>query len=1380
LNQPNQSIIRFHEGDKCYWGAVEKISANPKKGLLLIRLLIVVKEQGWMHDAASAYFGEVYGGLVNQVKIEFIQEASVSNLSSYKLLISNTLKSYDATACSIVDESGIYMGDDRPAIHLLQSHAKSKDHLISCLEACGIMNISVKYDKVEPDSRKKRRVTWGKPEHRPLTRIIEIGELTGNVRIEGDVLNCQTLNVRSGKGMLYIFDVTDYSSSITCSVFTQKEDEALNEIIAAGNRVFVEGYAVANDRSGEIRIKASGLELGEAPVITDDSACKRIELHCHTKLSSMDSLCELEDLIKHASGLGHRALAITDHGVVQAFPEAAQYGIKYGIKIIYGIECYLYDDSQSFLSGDADSFDDEYVVFDLETTGLNPNTDTIIEIGAVRIKDRKIIDRFSTFVNPGRPIPQNITRITGINDGMVKDAPKPNEALPAFLHFIGSSALAAHNAEFDISFVKKLSDKNGMSFHRPHIDTLGFSRLMLPALKSHRLDKVAAMLNVSLENHHRAVDDAQAAAEILIKLFNIAEKSGAESLSQVKERFNSGRITRDNVYHAILLAQNKKGLRNLYELVSISHMKYTTRGKPHIPKSMLSGFREGLLVGSACEQGEVFQAILKNKPEKDIRQTAEFYDYLEVQPLGNNEFLVREEVVKNTEALIGINKKIIELGDQMGKPVVATCDVHFLFPKDEYFRRILMHGQKFPDADQQAPLYYRTTGQMLDEFRYLDEKKAYEIIVENTHRICSLIEDFEPLPEEKLYAPHIEGAKEQVISLSYETAYKIYGDPLPEIVRARLEKELGSITGYGFSVLYLIAHKLVKKSNDDGYLVGSRGSVGSSLVATLMGITEVNPLKPHYTCSNCLYSDFDTDPIYACGPDLPDKTCPNCGSNLVKRGFDIPFEVFLGFKGDKVPDIDLNFSGEYQSVVHKYTEDLLDAKNVFRAGTISKLADKTAYGFVKSYLDEKGVTASRAEVDRLVQGCAGVKRTTGQHPGGIIVVPSEYSIYDFTPIQYPADDKSAGVITTHFDFKSLHDRLVKLDLLGHDDPTMLKMLQDLTGIDPKEIPLDDKKVLSLFTSPQALGVTPEDIGSDTGTLGIPEFGTNFVRTSILKDTMPTTVAELIRISGLSHGTGVWLGNAQELIRSKTATLREAICTRDDIMNYLISMHMEPKMAFDIMERVRKGKGLNENMEAAMVEANVPEWFINSCKLIKYMFPKAHAVAYVIMGLRIAYYKVYYPLAYYAAYFTVRADEFDASIMTGSIDELNKQRAALDERSSSDSQSTAKDKNVLTILEMVIEMRMRGIEFAKVDIYKSHASKFTIDGGNILPSLTSMPGLGETVAEAIMREAKKGRFTSVRQMQQRTGANKAVIGILKEQGCLDGLPDSDQVSMFEML
>lgn len=1203
-------------------------------------------------------------------------------------------------------------------------------------------------------------------------RLNEIQGEIDHIVAEGLIFNLEEIKSRRGNSF-YLIDITDYSNSITVKLFPRRNKNLEGEL-KKGRWIRVEGYVQNDQFSRELVLIADHInDIDDLIERRQDLAEeKRIELHLHTKMSALDAVVDVGEAIARAAEWGHPAVAITDHGVVQAYPDAYWAGKKHGIKILYGLEAYLVDDGEDIiyrpLKGKIQDF--TYVVFDFETTGLNSRNDEIIEIGAVKLKKGKIIDEFSTFVRPVNPVPANITRLTGITGEMVKDAPAIEEIIDSFIEFIGDAVLVAHNASFDYGFLKSALKKCGRSYlENPILDTLALSRALYPGFKNHRLNTLCEELGVSLENHHRAVDDTRATAELLtIMLARVKEEkiSKLEDINKLSKNIDWRNL---RTYHLLVFARNKDGLRDLYKLVSSSHIKHFYR-VPRILKSELTHVRDNLLIGSACEAGQLYRAILENQDEQEINKIVRFYDFLEVQPLANNAFLIGEKV-ESIEELKKINKRIYQLGKKYRKPVVATGDVHFLDPEDSIFREILQAGQGYEESSQ-APLYFRTTEEMLEEFSYFGEEIARELVIDNPRKIADLCEDIQIIPD-KLFTPSIEGAEEEIKNMTLNRARELYGDPLPEIVEKRLDKELNSIIGNGYAVIYLTAHKLVKKSLEDGYLVGSRGSVGSSLVATLTGITEVNPLPPHYRCGKCNYSEFITDGSVGVGPDLPDKRCPECGEKLEKDGFDIPFEVFLGFEGDKVPDIDLNFSGEYQSSIHKYTEQLFGKDHVFRAGTISSIAERTAYGFVRSYLDERGLMANNAEIKRLVKGCTGVKRTTGQHPGGQIVVPADMEIYDFTPIQKPANDLESDVLTTHFDFNSIHDNLLKLDVLGHDDPTIIRMLQDLTGVSPFDIPLDDPATMAIFSGTETLGVSPDDIGTSVGTLGIPEFGTNFVR-QMLMDTRPTTFSELVRISGLSHGTDVWLNNAQDLIRNKVARLSEVISVRDDIMNYLILKGLEPARAFKIMESVRRGRGLTEEEEVYMLENNIPEWYIDSCKKIKYMFPKAHAAAYVMMAFRIAYFKVHHPEAFYATYFTVKADDFDAKIICQGRDFVQAERQGLEAKGND---LTAKERNVLIILEVVLEAMARGIRFTRVDLYRSDIRRFQITEEGLLPPLISLEGLGESAAQNIAASREGYEFTSIEDLVNKTRISKAVVEVMKEHGVLKGLPEKNQLSLF---
>ncbi|MDE6357129.1 MAG: PolC-type DNA polymerase III, partial [Eubacteriales bacterium] len=1113
----------------------------------------------------------------------------------------------------------------------------------------------------------------------------------------------------------------------------------------------------------------------------DDAKEKRVELHLHTQMSKMDAVSSVKDLIKRASDWGHKAIAITDHAVVQAFPDAMDISKKLGIKVLYGVEAYLVDDLTDIAENvKGQSLLDEYVVFDLETTGLNREINKIIEIGAVKVKNGEIIDRFSAFINPNEKLSEEIINLTKITDDMLENAEDESIVVPKFFEFFGNSVLVAHNAKFDMGFIKKWAERNGKTVTNTVLDTVGVSRTLFPEMSKHTLNVLAKKLDVSLENHHRAVDDAEATAHIFLKCIeifknehNVTDLNGINTLARINIDVKKLRPN-----HAIILVKNQEGLRNLYELISKSNLEYFFRD-PRIPKSEFLKLREGLIIGTACENGEFYSAVLNNADEDEIEKLANFYDYFEIQPIGNNRFLIKNERVQNVnsdEDLQEINKKIVAYGEKYNKPVVATGDVHFLDEEDSYFRKIIMHSKGFKDCDDQPPLYFKTTDEMLEEFSYLGEEKAYEVVVKNTNLIADMIEDILPIPD-GTYPPVIEGSDEELRKITITKAKAIYGENLPKIVNDRLERELNSIIKNGFAVLYIIAQKVVWNSNDNGYIVGSRGSVGSSFAATMAGITEVNPLAPHYICKKCQYSDFDSEIVlqYAgnSGWDLPDKNCPNCGENLHKDGHDIPFETFLGFEGDKEPDIDLNFSGEFQAQAHQYTEELFGEGNVFKAGTIGTLADKTAFGFVKKYADEKNIRMSGAEINRLVDGCVGIKRTTGQHPGGLMVVPSYKSIYDFCPVQRPADDPNSDITTTHFDYHSISGRILKLDLLGHDVPTILRMLKDLTGFDPLDTPMDDKKTMSLFTSPNALGISSEDINCPTGSLGLPEFGTPFV-IQMLVDTQPNSFSDLVKISGLSHGTDVWFNNAQDLIKNGIATLKEVIPTRDDIMVYLILKGVENKLAFTIMESVRKGKGLTEEFEKAMIEKNVPDWYIESCKRIKYMFPKGHAVAYVTNAFRMGYFKINYPYAFYASILSVKVEDFDYDKMCFGLEPVLEEIKEIEKLGKS---ATTKEKNRLVVLELVREFYKRGLKFVPMDLYNSNGFKFGVTENGLLPPLCAVQGLGENATKNIIEARKEGEFNTIEQLVERTKISKTVVEILKKNAVLKGIPDTNQLSLF---
>lgn len=1221
-----------------------------------------------------------------------------------------------------------------------------------------------------------------------VSKIIETKTEGEKVIIVGSIFNVETREIK-GERYIVSFDVTDFTDSTTVKFFVDKKvyDSEMNQLFKTGNYLKIKGEVQFDKYAKEINIMSRDISIATKPPSRQDNAkVKRVELHLHTKMSRMDGITPAKDYVKRALEWGHKAIAITDHGVVQAFPEAMESSNGKDIKVIYGVEGYLIDDlGTAVVCPKGQSIDDEFTVFDLETTGLSRERDRITEIGAVKIKGGVITDRFSSFVNPKVPISSEITKLTGITDEMVSDAPTIDEILPEFIKFFGDTVLVAHNASFDVGFIRKNAENlNLPDIENTVMDTVELAKSLLPDLKKYKLNIVAEHLGVDLKGHHRAVNDAEATAEIMMKFLNMLAEKQIYNLNAVNV-FCSRTVNYDKLkaYHIIIMVKNYVGLRNLYELVSMSHLDYFAKKRPRIPKSKLIEYREGLVIGSACEAGELFRALLEDKPKEVIDGIASFYDYLEIQPLGNNQFMIdssKVDSVSSYEDIKNYNKKIIALGEKHNKPVVATCDVHFIDPQDADYRKIIMSAEGFSDADNQAPLFFRTTDEMLEEFKYLGEEKAYEIVVSNTNLIADMIEQIKPIPD-GTFPPRIDGADDDLTRITTTKATSMYGEPLPEVVQKRLDRELNSIISNGYAVLYIIAQKLVWNSVENGYLVGSRGSVGSSFVATMAGITEVNPLPPHYLCPECKYSDFESEIVKkvflegGSGCDMPDAICPKCGAALLKEGHDIPFETFLGFEGDKEPDIDLNFSGEYQQQAHAYTEELFGKGKVFKAGTIGTLADKTAYGFVLKYLEKKGKVAHNAEINRLVNGCTGIKRTTGQHPGGLMVVPRDRDICEFCPIQRPADDVTSNITTTHFDYHSISGRLLKLDLLGHDDPTVIRMLYDLTGVNPQSVHLDDKDTMSLFESPKALGVTAEQIGCETGTLGIPEFGTKFVRQMLL-DTKPKSFSDLLRISGLSHGTDVWIGNAADLIANGTITLKETISTRDSIMGYLINKGVPNKASFKIMEKVRKGKGLSEEDMELMKENNVPQWYIDSCLKIKYMFPKAHAAAYVMMAFRIAYFKINYALAYYAAYFTVRAsDDFDYSCMCRG-EEIARQTAKEIEQKGNT--ATTKEKGKLTVLELVIEFYCRGYKFYPIDLYKSDSKKFIMADNGLIPPFNSLQGLGINAAQGIVDgRSNVDEFKTIEEFKENTGVGKTLIELLKENDVLKGIPDTNQLTLF---
>lgn len=1255
------------------------------------------------------------------------------------------------------------------------------------------------YQRPRAEKVREDDLIFGKLIQDPIVSVNEAIAAYDMVTIQGEVFFTDNKDIHSKKtGKDYVkiaFDITDRTNSVRVSKFlaADKAGDTASKI-KKGLYCTVQGKMVYDTFAKEMVLEPTGIVKAKKPERKDTyEGMKRVELHLHTNMSAMDGMSSTASLLCRAAKWGHRAMAITDHGVAQAFPEAlhAQEGKQKDIigdmKIIYGIEAYYINDENSISvvrGRSAEPLDGTFIVFDLETTGLNPASEEITEIAAVRVVEGEIRDSFQTYVNPHKPIPAEITELTGISDETVADAPDLDKAVPEFLAWAGEGQypLVAHNAGFDMGFLRTACQRLGIEREFTSIDTLEMSRLMLPHMHKFKLNILAKELQVGPFEHHRASEDAAVLGRIYVKLLKrLREEMHAVTTADINPVLAATTDRKNKLknlprYHFIILVKNQAGLRNLYQLISKSFLEYYNK-RPIMPRSELIRHREGLIFGSACEAGEVFRALTKGEPWEEIKRLASFYDYLEIQPIGNNNFMIAKGMAKDEEQLRDWNRDILRLADELGKPCCATGDVHFLEPEDEAFRRILMAGQGFSDADNQAPLYFKSTDEMLKEFSYLGEDRAYEVVVKNTNRIADMCDVIRPVPREN-YPPHIDGCEDDLRNMCYEKAKRIYGDPLPEPVQARLDRELGSIIGNGYAVMYIIAQKLVTKSLADGYLVGSRGSVGSSLAAFMSDITEVNSLAPHYLCPDDKYLEWHED--YSCGVDLPDKICPKCGKPLTKQGFNIPFETFLGFEGDKVPDIDLNFAGEYQSRIHWYTGEIFGHDHVFRAGTIGTVAEKTAFGYVKKYMEERGVECSRAEENRLAAGCTGVRRTSGQHPGGVVVVPKEIEIYDVCPIQHPADDPDSDIITTHFEYHSIDANLLKLDELGHDDPTIIKHLENLTGVNAQQIPLDDPETMSLFHSCKALkykGENPDTdpILGDLGCVAVPEFGTKFVR-GMVKETHPSTFAELVSISGLSHGTDVWLGNAAELVR-KGIPLSGCICCRDDIMNYLILQGVKPKLSFKTMESVRKGKGLTEEMEAAMNEQHVPEWYIDSCKKIKYMFPKAHAVAYVMMAFRIAWFKVHRPLAFYSAYFSIRAKGFDASCMIKGdkvcLDKMTELRGK--ER---DKTISAAEKDMMTTLEVCHEFYRRGFTFEPMDVYKSDATRFLVTETGLIPPFTSMPGIGEQAALSIVEERKNGKFLSAEELIVRCPkASKAVVELLEQIGALGSMPKTTQMTLF---
>lgn len=1215
-----------------------------------------------------------------------------------------------------------------------------------------------------------------------VTAIKDLGQDSGKVTVWGDVFANE---VKGSFRKIYRIAITDKTSSINLKIRPELDENTERwDNIQPGDTLIVKGLCSYDRYENDYVIMPFDVLKVERRGREDHAEQKRIELHLHTKLSSMDAMGDPAAAVRLAARFGHPAIAITDHGVVQGFPEAMLEADNVkkknpDFKLIYGCEAYFVDDMVDVAYGDGrGSLRGSFISFDIETTGLSPKEDCITEIGAVKIENGAVTQVFNTFADPQRPIPPKITQLTGITDDMVRGAPSQGEAVQAFLNFAGNLPLIAHNAHgFDIRFIRVAAQAAGLPFHNPYIDTLPLAQAMYK-LKNYKLDTVANHLELPPFNHHRASDDAKILADIFIRMIEELEFKGVRNIEEINTGLGSTRALSKRNFHMILLVRNQIGLKNLYKMVSFAHTQHFFK-VPRIPRSLLLQYREGLLVGSACEAGELYRAVVEARSHEELVKIAKFYDFLEVQPVGNNEFMVREGLVNSEEEIRNFNRTIVKLAEELKKPCVATGDVHFLEPEDAAYRAVLQAGNGFKDADNQAPLYFRTTDDMLQEFAYMGKEKAFELVVTNPGLLADRIDgDIRAIPR-GTYAPTIEGADEMLRTATMDNARARYGDPLPEVVEKRLTRELDSIIKHGFAVLYVIAVKLVAYSNEHGYQVGSRGSVGSSAVANFSGISEVNPLPPHYLCPKCKYSEFFDDGSVADGFDLPDRKCPRCGADLAMDGHDIPFETFLGFDGDKEPDIDLNFSGEYQSQVHRYTEELFGKEFVFKAGTVSALKDKTAYGYVKKYLDERSRVVNRAEENRLTIGCTGVKKTTGQHPGGMVVVPANHEVYDFTPIQHPADDKDKGVYTTHFEFKYLHDTLLKLDELGHDVPTLYKHLEDMTGIKMDDVPMNDPKVISLLTSTEALGIKPEDIGSETGTFGIPELGTNFVR-QMLIEAQPQSFSDLIQISGLSHGTDVWNGNAQDLIKDGTCSISEVIGTRDSIMTYLLHKGVEPKQAFNIMELTRKGKvaksGFPEGAEEMLREHNVPDWYLDSCKKIKYMFPKAHAVAYLIAAIRLMWFKVYHPLEFYATYFTVRGQDIDYEAAVGGSRVAARKLKEVNVRLKEN--KNAKDEDILTSLQMVSEMLARGYEFLPIELGKSEAKRYLVEDGKIRLPYLSMKGIGEAAAVSMESTCcENASFLSVDEFQSLAGVSSSVIESLDAAGVFQKLPKSSQISLF---
>ncbi len=1328
------------------------------------------------------------------IKNEFSLELNVtiSQFSdytrNYREFEQNQKKTIDAENKAIVSNYKKMLEEEKAEKE--KEKEKKEDPFANLKRVSSLFSTSGETEKTGDNLIKSGRMTFDVSEPVPVlgrqfdvTDVLPVSgikEPRRDVVVLGKVFSITSKDTRRGDKTNVTISVTDNASSVYVRTVVPKDGagEVLDSV-KVGRCYAFRGNVRIDSYDNEPYIRYTDIEQVKQVLRQDMCEDKRVELHMHTCMSAMDALPKAEDIVNTAYRWGHGAVAITDHGNLQSFPTAMLAAEKlhkdgHDFKVIYGIEAYYVDDTnRAAYKGDETSFEDEFVVFDIETTGLSPISCKIIEIGAVVTKKGEIISRYNTFVNPGIPIPANITELTGIDDSMVKDAPSIDAVLPEFLEYCGDRMLIAHNASFDTSFIRTAAEELNIPFNNPYLDTVALSRYLNPGLKNHKLDTVAAHYKLGDFNHHRASDDAEMLALIFGKMIERMTEEGIYNVSRLSYMMSENADPlKLKTYHQIILVKNQVGLKNLYKLVSDSYLRYFRRN-PRIPRTRLTELREGLLIGSACEAGELFRALLENRSDSDLEEIASFYDYIEIQPICNNRFLVEEGTVKDEEALRDLNRRLVQIARKIGKPVVATTDAHYLDPEDDVYRRILLSGLKYKDADRENKLYFRTTEEMLEEFSYLGEELAREVVIDNPRKIADMIENIRPIPEGK-YDPHIDGANEELTESCYKLAHEMYGDPLPEEVSSRLEKELDSIIRNGFAIMYIIARKLVLNSESKGYQVGSRGSVGSSFVATMSGITRVNPLPPHYRCPKCKKTDFSNPTGVKSGFDLPPKDCPECGIPMVRDGHDIPFETFLGFHGDKTPDIDLNFSGDVQADAHKFTEVLFGEGHAFRAGTIGTLANKTAYGIIVKYLEEKGIMLSHAEIDRLINGCVGVKRTTGQHPGGIIIVPQEYEVYDFCPVQHPADDPTSSIITTHFEFKYLHDTILKLDILGHDIPTKYKRLEEYSGTSVLDVPMSDPEVYKLFTSPEPLGVTPKQIYSETGTLGLPEMGTRFIR-GVLMESRPNCFADLLQISGLTHGTDVWIGNADELIRSKTCTIKDVIGCRDDIMLVLIHEHgIEKSTAFKIMEDVRKGRGLTPEFEKTMREHNVPDWYIESCKKIKYMFPKAHAAAYVMDALRLGWYKINYPVAFYAAYFSAAPDGFNAEIVTGGREKVVSE---IERLSKLGNEMTQKEGDTLDALYLVNEYLQRGYDFLPVKYDRSDAHKFVPENGAIRLPFDSLPGVGTSAADSIAAARETGNVYSVADLQSISGVTKAVLEVIERNGVIDGMPKTDQYTLF---